>query len=77
MPAIRADAVRRRDEPGQEPHRRRLARTVGPEEGDDLSLGDRERDVPDGQKRPELLAEPIGLDHDGRGHTGAILHCIQ
>ncbi len=49
---------------------------LGPEERHDLPLGDRERDVPDGQERPELLAEPIGLDHDGRGHTGAILRCF-
>ena len=58
-------AVRRRDEAGQEPHRRRLARPVGPEEGDDLALGDRERHVPDRQERAELLAEPIGFDHHG------------
>ncbi len=58
-------AVRRRHEPGQQPHRRRLARAVGPEEGHDLSLGNRERHVPNGQKRPKLLAEPIGFDHDG------------
>ena len=66
-------AVGGRHEAGQEPHGRGLAGPVGTEEGHDLALGDGERDVPDGQERPELLAEPIGLDHDGRGHTGAIL----
>ena len=58
-------AVSRRDKPGQEPHRRRLARAVRPEKRHDLPLRNRKRHVPNGQKRPKLLAQPIGFDHDG------------
>ena len=58
-------AVRGRHKPGQEPHRRRLARTVGPEEGDDFSFVDGKRHVPYGQKRAKLFAKAIGLDHHG------------
>ena len=58
----RRAAVRRIDEPEQHPQRRRLARAVGPEEPDDPSLVDGERQIVDRHHVAESLAEVRDLD---------------
>ena len=48
---------------GEQLHRGALAGAVGPEKGDDLSLGNAEGDVFDGGKIAIVLRQADGLDH--------------
>src|SRR5262249_51669911 len=54
-------------EPQQHLHRRGLAGPVGPEEAEDLALGDRQREVADRGLRTEVLPGAARLD-------GGLLH---
>ena len=62
-PAMTALPVDGRHVAGQDPHRRRLAGAVGPEEAEDLALVDAEADVVDGGEAAVLLGEVLNLDH--------------
>ncbi|MYK87411.1 MAG: hypothetical protein F4018_03180 [Acidobacteria bacterium] len=53
----------RRQVPGQHPHHRGLPGAVRPEEGDDLTLGDGERNVVNRDEGSVVLGEPRRLDH--------------
>ncbi len=50
-------------QPEEQRERRRLPRPVRPEQGDDLAVTDRERDVVEGGERPEPLAHGRELGH--------------
>ena len=76
-------AGRRREQRDQHPQRGGLARTVGPEEADDLTLGHVEVDALDGVdlllvlalSRLEGLHESSCLDHRARAHQVSLLSC--
>src|SRR5690606_24095740 len=56
-------ALRRRQEAGEDLHRRRLAGAVGPEEAEDLALLDGEVEVGDGDAVPVPLRQVLDFDH--------------
>ncbi len=59
-------------EPGDHAHRRGLAAARGPEQRDELALGDVERDAVDGVHVAERFADPVDADRDaGLGHATA------
>jgi hypothetical protein len=49
-------------ETGDHPERRRLAAPRGPEQGEEPTVGDRERDAVDGPHGPEALADVVDDD---------------
>ena len=57
----------RTDEVEQDAHRRRLARAVGPEEAEDLALGDLEVELDDASVLAVGLGQAFGLDDGGHG----------
>jgi hypothetical protein len=60
-------------EPGQDPDRRRLARTIRAQQAEDRAARHHKVEPIKGEDRPELLREPAGLDRrPGRrpGHRG-------
>ena len=73
MPAIRAEPCVGATKPVRSRIVVVLPAPLGPRKATTWPAGDRERDVADRQERPELLAEPVGFDHHGRGHAVAIL----
>ncbi len=57
----------RPDEVEQDTHRRRLAGAVGPEEAEDLALGDLEVELDDAAMLAVGLGQALGLDDSGHG----------
>ena len=66
-PGDRGAARARREKAGEHAHQGGLAGPVRPQEGHHLPLGNRERRVFDRDEGPVVLAQPVGVDHGGRG----------
>src|SRR5262245_17008962 len=67
-----ADVARRRGlMPGDHPEDRRLAAAAGAEQTAVAAVGNRERDVVDGERLIESLGDAAQLDVAGRGHAHA------
>ncbi len=65
MPGEHGPAAGGRQEGGEHPHGRRLARPVGAEEADDLPSAHREAHPVHGPDRVIMLRQPLDFDHGG------------